>query len=199
MIIFEPGGGKNLILIVLVVVFSALIIWQWAARDPFASVKPNTGLISEIQYNTSDSFAKIRESMEAGQEQFVNIGEEINKQIQQGQLVEETKKYLAAKEEDKTLVAPDNQAECEEHGGQWAKFGLAQLEQCNLFTTDFDTECNDSRECQGLCLAKLNLDEGQTDLAEPVETTGFCSDRTIMIGCVAEVEAGFVNSIICID
>lgn len=199
MIIFEPGGGKNLVLIILVVLFSGIIIWQWAARNPFASVQSNSHLLVDVKENTSDSFDKVRESVAAGQAQFLNIGEELNKQIQQEKLLEETKKYLENKEEeDKTLVVPDNQVDCEAQGGEWDNFGPDLVEECNLPTTDFGTVCTSAKQCQGYCFTD---DPEIYEIAtkdNPIEATGKCSKDTMSRGrCLAIIRDGKTEGVFC--
>jgi putative hemolysin len=39
---------------------------------------------------------------------------------------------------------------CESQDGEFKKMGMAQIEQCNLKTTDFNTPCQDSSECEGM-------------------------------------------------
>ncbi|MCB9422552.1 MAG: hypothetical protein H6667_22310 [Ardenticatenaceae bacterium] len=53
---------------------------------------------------------------------------------------------------------PQNQADCQAAGGDWAPFGMESTMLCNMPTTDAGMTCTDSSECEGNCLATdLNL------------------------------------------
>ena len=66
MIIFDSGGNKNLILIILVVLFTGIIAWQWALSDPFASVEMENNFLSKISEDTGDSVDNIKNSVAQG-------------------------------------------------------------------------------------------------------------------------------------
>lgn len=70
---------------------------------------------------------------------------------------------------------------CETQGGKFDKLGMAQIEQCNTKTSDFNNTCSDSSECSGVCLKG-----------------GKCSEWTINFGCIEIVEDG-KDVTICID
>ncbi len=54
--------------------------------------------------------------------------------------------------------SPQNQADCQAAGGDWASFGIASTMLCNMPTSDAGMSCTDSSECEGSCLATgLNL------------------------------------------
>jgi hypothetical protein len=97
MIIFEPGGAKNLILVVLVVFFTGIIVWQWIANNPFANVETENYFLNQIKNNTSDEVGNIKDSISGGKEDLEKVGDEIIKETKQAQLIEETKKYLEDK------------------------------------------------------------------------------------------------------
>ena len=91
-------------------------------------------------------------------------------------------------------------AECEEQGGAWDYVGLSLDKMCNLPTADDGTECNNSAECEGDCIADLSTEE--MDVASSggvVETSGMCTSWKLTIGCLPYVEDGKVENIICVD
>jgi len=96
---------------------------------------------------------------------------------------------------------PTDREDCESRGGEWAIFGFdAQVEECNIPTTDAGKICNDGSECQGNCFADLT-DEQETIVlsGETLQTSGKCSARTLdFYGCHAWVERGEVI-ILCSD
>ncbi|MFA6307456.1 MAG: hypothetical protein WCS88_02105 [Patescibacteria group bacterium] len=198
MIIFESGGTKNLILVILVTLFAGVIIWQWVASEPFAKVKTNDIFLTQLKNETGDSmdaFAEIKESVSEQQEVFKNIGEEVAKQAKQAQLVEEAKKYLEEKE-NTNIKSPSTQIDCESQLGQWNTENL----QCLLATTDAGLECKNSNECQGYCTADLAEASEQIILnGQAIAMNGTCSENIFAYGCLAIVEDGFVNQIVCID
>lgn len=200
MIIFEPGGGKNLILVILVVFFTGIIFWQWLASEPFSKVQSDSQIVTDIRDSTSDSFTKIRDSFAQGQEQIDDLDGELIKQAQQERLIEETKKYLSDKEANKTLDIPDNQNDCEVQGGQWSSFGTREIEECNLFTTDAGQECIDGSQCQGYCFTEDEELYQSASILKAVAAKGQCSADTIVSGkCIAFVDEGQTKGKLCID
>jgi hypothetical protein len=79
------------------------------------------------------------------------------------------------------FFSKSDQKNCENQGGIYGKYGMAQLYQCNMPTTDAGVECYDSEECEGLCLAD-----------------GTCSPFLINFGCTPILKDG-ENVTICID
>lgn len=201
MIIFEPGGIKNFILVVLVVFSTGIIAWQWLKSEPF-SAGGQKNFWSQMKYETGDSwqaFNNVKDSIDQGKESIKLAGNEAVKQIQQEQLIDETKKYLEDKINDQSLVVPDNKNDCLAQNGEWKKFGPTDKEECNLFTTDAGKECSDGKECQGFCFVDtdiINQPAGGTAIA----TTGICSDSTVVTGkCIAFVNEGKSSGKLCID
>jgi len=195
MIIFE-SGIKNLILVVLVVCFLGIIVWQWASRNPFSQIQGvNTSLLAEVADETGDSFEDIQNSFSEGKENLAILNEEIAKQAKQEQLVEETKKYLENKENN-LIQAPTNKEDCDLKEGDWNEESL----KCFVQTDDAGKECNSSSDCQGYCSADLATiyDKFITD-NKVVEISGFCSENVFKYGCLALVEDGLVSEIVCLD
>lgn len=199
MIIFEPGGAKNLILLILVVFFTGIIAWQWLASDPFSNVKTENYFLNQIKNNSSDEIANIKDSISNADEDLENVGDEIIKETKQAQLIEETKKYIAEKANADLSESPDNQIDCEAASGQWQESDL----KCLVATTDGGKECNDSSECQGYCAVDLSqgpeiynkfISEGRA-----VEISGVCSENIFKYGCLAIVEEGWVKEIACVN
>ncbi len=108
-------------------------------------------------------------------------------------------------EEDKNVAvkkvqAPDNAVDCEKVGGMWGPIGLFPEPLCNMKTADGGKKCNDADECEGACLASLNpAEEDSVTAGKPVKKEGKCSEWSAIVGCLAFVEDGFVNSIMCLD
>ena len=86
-----------------------------------------------------------------------------------------------------------DQDECTERGGTWGKYGLAQIEGCNIPTEDAGKECKKGVDCTTqLCIAI----EGNTD-------HGTCPEWTMNFGCFTlfdedQAKMGQMLSI-CID
>ena len=198
MILFESGGIKNLILLILVILFTGIIAWQWIASNPFSNVAEENYFLSQIKEETGDSvdsFQEIKDSVEQGKENLKNTGNELSKQAKQEQLLEEAIQYLKDKETS-DLKSPSNQVDCETRSGQWNEDDL----KCYVATTDGETECNDSSQCQGYCTVDLSEISEQFILeGQSVETSGKCSENIFKYGCLAIVDEGLVNEIICLD
>lgn len=194
MIIFG-GGSKNLILIILVVLFTGFIVWQWAASEPFAKVEQGAGLLSQIKNESTEPFQDVKDSIDQGKESVKTVGDELAKKAQRQKLLEETQKYLEDKEAG-NLKSPSNKEECEAKSAQWNEDDL----KCYLATTDGGTECSNGVQCQGYCATELSeiYDQFIVD-GQSVETNGVCSVNIFKYGCLALVEEGWVNGIICID
>ncbi|MBT4209597.1 MAG: hypothetical protein HOE19_01635 [Candidatus Komeilibacteria bacterium] len=193
MIIFDSGGNKNLILVILVILFTGFIAWQWAASDPFASVDMEDNFLIKIGEDAGDSLGAVKNSLDQGKEDTKIVIDELSKQEQQDQLFEEAQKYLEAKENSDLLLSI-NQEDCEVEGGEWDVWGDDTEEVCNLFTTDADKECNDSSECESICIVDLP-EIALKDL--PIEVGGNCTARSIVPGCYSLVEEGLVYGIVC--
>jgi hypothetical protein len=76
--------------------------------------------------------------------------------------------------------------ECLALGGTWGPQGMLQLDMCDLPTTDAGQPCNDSSQCEGMCLA------GDTP------EVGACSPTTLNFGCFPIMEGG-QQLTICVD
>jgi hypothetical protein len=191
MIIFEPGGNKTLALVILVVLSTAIIAWQWVASDPFSAVKQNQNLVDEIQEITLDSFLEVKDEISQNLEDLKDTDDELDKQLKQDELLDVATRYLKRK-----II--DNQIDCEEQDGEWKIWGENIEEMCNLFTSDADKECSDSSECEGLCVADVpEIYLKLIDENGPIEMTGNCTARTITPGCFSVVHEGFVDGIAC--
>jgi hypothetical protein len=90
---------------------------------------------------------------------------------------------------------------CEEQGGYFGYVGLYPVEQCNLPTPDGGSNCTDSSECEGMCVARLTpeQDDKITSGEALQNMTGTCTSYKKTVGCLAEVINGTVEYIICID
>ena len=85
-------------------------------------------------------------------------------------------------------------------GGNWGPVGIFPQEICVLPTVDAGRFCGDEGECEGTCVAELTPDEKKRVLrGEPVPSAGACTSAVPAFGCMAIVERGFVNGILCLD
>jgi len=84
------------------------------------------------------------------------------------------------------ITIPDNETDCLEMGGTWGPQGRAQMDMCDLPTTDAGQACGDSSQCEGMCLAS------------DTPSVGTCSPRTVNFGCFDIMMDG-VQMGICID
>jgi hypothetical protein len=91
---------------------------------------------------------------------------------------------------------PTDQASCERRGGKWGPAGLLPTPICNLPTHDGGKPCRDRKDCESACLAELTPEQRKTF---PVRTTGKCAAWRRTVGCIAEVEDGWVRAVVCVD
>jgi hypothetical protein len=99
------------------------------------------------------------------------------------------------------IQLPRDKLACESLNGRWGRIGLAPTEQCNLPTSDAGRVCNDSSDCDSLCIADLTSQQrdGITRTRSPIITSGRCAPWVVTVGCIPIVEQGIVRSILCID
>jgi hypothetical protein len=86
-----------------------------------------------------------------------------------------------------------SQIACEEVGGIWGRYGLLEVDQCNLPTNDANKICTDSSECEGVCF---------TEESAPKDTkiSGICYGWTITLGtCLNLIKNGIAQGQICED
>jgi hypothetical protein len=89
--------------------------------------------------------------------------------------------------------APGDQLSCERLGGAWGRFGLMEIDQCNLPTTDADKVCIDSSDCEGVCFTDAAVSKG-------AKTNGQCYSKTITLGtCLNLVHDGIAQGQVCED
>jgi hypothetical protein len=89
--------------------------------------------------------------------------------------------------------APGDQLSCEKLGGAWGRFGLMEIDQCNLPTTDANKGCNDSSDCEGVCFTDAAVPQG-------TKTNGQCYNKTITLGtCLNLVHDGIAQGQVCED
>ena len=92
-----------------------------------------------------------------------------------------------------------NKDRCEFLYGEWGKFD-GQEESCNLPTQDAGKVCQDNKDCEGDCIARLTPDQEKKVMQGQVLTVnGFCSERMLNLGCLPFVEEGKVKGILCRD
>jgi len=97
------------------------------------------------------------------------------------------------------FTVPKNKADCETKGGAWKKIGLGPAEECNLSTTDGGKVCDNSDQCEGVCLAELSNDDLRKGMSGKFfRTNGRCSDWIKVVGCRAYVFRGWAT-VVCVD
>jgi hypothetical protein len=107
---------------------------------------------------------------------------------------------FSEKEADKIAEYPKDKESCEAANGVWGPIGLAPYDVCNVPTSDGGMICSDNSECEGYCFADLTPEmEDQLAQGKSLVTLGQCSDWTQEIGCIAFVESGRVENMLCID
>lgn len=95
---------------------------------------------------------------------------------------------VAVHGKEKPLI-PNSQKACEAKGGAWTTLGLPYPNKpkvCDLKASDVGKKCEDSSECDGVCLAKKTSIEGQ-------KTTGQCSEYVSNYGSLLLVNKGTVK------
>jgi hypothetical protein len=97
------------------------------------------------------------------------------------------------------FTVPKDKERCEAKGGIWKKMGPRPFEECNLKTTDAGKVCENSKECEGVCLANLTPEElSQGMRGKLFHRLGTCSDVIKVMGCRAYVVLGWA-SVVCAD
>ncbi|PIQ84422.1 MAG: hypothetical protein COV75_02325 [Candidatus Omnitrophica bacterium CG11_big_fil_rev_8_21_14_0_20_63_9] len=95
---------------------------------------------------------------------------------------------------DKERQVPNDSASCKAQGGVWGTFGLAQVQLCNMPTSDADKECTDAGQCESrACVAPAETAPGQP-------ATGRCHGWTVTVGtCLNRVIGGQATGTLCED
>lgn len=197
MIFFDSSNGKGIFAIIASLVIVVFIFFLWIKSDPFDKAGQGTGFWLEVGQETGQTFNNIKNTLGLGKDKARQVAEEASKEIKKQQIVEETKKYLEEKENGQLIITSPE--ECLASDGIWGQWGLNPEESCNLKTTDFEKECNDSSDCQGLCLASQEIEEKLLAENKSVEATGTCSELVNVYGCFAQLEQGVARGIICVD
>lgn len=95
---------------------------------------------------------------------------------------------------------PKTEAACRARNGRWGRAGLFPQPICVLPTADAGRLCADRNECEGLCLADPTPDQRRRVAArESIETTGRCTPRRPVFGCMYIVAEGRVRGRLCAD
>ncbi len=97
------------------------------------------------------------------------------------------------------FTVPKDEAGCASMSGVWKKLGPRPTEECNLPTTDAGKKCRSSKECEGVCLAKLTKDQMRKGMSgRKFKTLGQCSEWIKVLGCQAFVYQGWAK-VVCVD
>lgn len=88
---------------------------------------------------------------------------------------------------DTKIAVPANEEQCKSLGGEWGRFGMADILRCNLPTKDGGKSCTDGSQCEaGICSARTG------------ENSGTCPDLRLNFGCMDVIESGKIASL-CVD
>ena len=88
---------------------------------------------------------------------------------------------------------PKDEKSCKALGGNWGRFGMAEREDCNLYTWDAGAPCANHSDCASVCYTDEKTKKGAS-------VTGKCFARTIARGyCLNYVEEGKATGVICKD
>jgi hypothetical protein len=87
---------------------------------------------------------------------------------------------------------PPSKEQCLVQDNLWVRQGLSGSESCRVKTADSQKVCEDSMQCEGLCLADMTATHNLSG------TTGTCSAWANVASCHKIVEAGTVREI-CFD
>jgi len=95
--------------------------------------------------------------------------------------------------------APKTGEACSEQGGKWAVFGEKDEKRCSLLTTDNNSLCSDSSQCQGDCVTRLDTRMTYAiEHRQKILIQGRCSKWTLNNGCYAFVKTSYVKSVDCV-
>jgi hypothetical protein len=95
---------------------------------------------------------------------------------------------------------PKTEARCDALGGTWKPIGIFPAPVCRVPTRDAGRTCGDADECDSTCLAKLST--AQIDVLRQgatIPTLGRCAPAYPVVGCLATVERGAVQGLLCLD
>ena len=93
----------------------------------------------------------------------------------------------------RTEPVPSARVDCEERGGNWGRFGLLELDQCDLPTPDAGKACSSHDDCESACVT-------DDSVVPHTATSGVCFGRTITLGtCLNHVDGGTAQGILCVD
>jgi hypothetical protein len=91
------------------------------------------------------------------------------------------------------FTVPKDKETCEQKGGTWKKIGISPREECNLPTQDAGKVCENSKDCEGVCIT-----EAKTLTGKKTKTKGQCSAWIKVVGCHGYVYRGWAQTI-CVD
>jgi len=86
-------------------------------------------------------------------------------------------------------TVPTNEADCKRAGGDWTSLGISypgKPKSCDLKARDAGSQCTDSKECEGICLASETTRAGSAAI-------GQCSPYVRNFGNTHSVEGGLVR------
>jgi hypothetical protein len=105
--------------------------------------------------------------------------------------------------ENKCRLVFDSESEemwCKRIGGTWGRFGLMEVDRCNVMTSDVGKICKDSSDCEGACIADLTeAEHKKLEAGESLVKDGKCSKFELNYDCLPFVKDGKVKDIVCVD
>ncbi len=93
MIFFSQNKNKFFALVVLTIIFTSFIVWQWWQLKPWGE---NLGIVkNSFDFpEASSTKAEIQNSWELGKIQLENLNKALQREQQEAEIVDFTKKYL---------------------------------------------------------------------------------------------------------
>lgn len=96
---------------------------------------------------------------------------------------------------------PQSEPRCDALGGTWGPAGIFPNPICRMPARDAGRICGDADECDSTCLAKptpAQLDRLRSS-GVTIAILGRCASVYPVLGCLAVVEKGEVNGLLCLD
>ncbi|MFH0853662.1 MAG: hypothetical protein V1853_04640 [bacterium] len=99
---------------------------------------------------------------------------------------------------DEQFCLPSDQETCEEFGARWEQLQANAEKTCVIQTSDGNSDCTDSDECEGRCFAPTLAVSGSTQPDDELSgVTGSCGYFIPTPGCFPEVNQGMVG-VVCL-
>jgi hypothetical protein len=192
-----PGVAQDVNHAELRVRFNAMrLLEDWGLRDPLltsllvqAMTDPHPG-VSRVATSVLARLAEPTDALaEDALTRALESSDDTTRSIAQGGLDRLGRERRLALKPKLDGPTPMNDADCIDADGHWGRFGLYQVNVCDLPTPDAGRTCTDSGQCISACVSEL-----------PTGDAGTCFGRTILRGtCLNYVKGGRVEGTLCVD